>query len=336
MSDNKLWYYSALSVLQVEEAIVKQLHYYFSNENLPGDEFLFVKTMQRNSTAYVKIKTLLTFRKLKMLTTTPDFIAQAIIKHSALLEVDENGKAIRRKSELPGELLDEKKRLRRCIRVDNVPTNQTVEEIEKNFGGEGVVRSARINNGGKRDSEELHAIIEFETEAAAKHAMGEKGWRGGYRLSRVHVEAPPREESCLSPEHHSANGNSASKLRSFEGRLRSIDQSKKCGFIVPSVQSTGKRSKTRSLYFKFDDVAQPELLRVGVHVRYKQRKGTDDAFDVDIVKSNSPTAITPEEKTKQRGKGFMTMAKGPPENTEMNHGFSSVEFRGTCSRNNAA
>ena len=330
-ADARVVYYSLCAAQCVEEAVVRQIEYYFSDENLPGDEFLFAKTMKRNSTAYVNISILLTFRKLKVLTSNPRFVAEAIRRRSTTLEVKANGKSVRRKQRLPGHLMDEKKRLQRCLRVDHIPPNQSVEEIEKRFGAIAPLRMVRINTESKKDAARptCHALLEFETRQGANKALSaikSEGWRGGIRVSRCKMELP-KEES----ENKQGSGNNGSDQSDdspaspvvHKGKVRSINVNERCGFIVPSPPQQGKK-KVRSVYFSFDNAPSSSGLKMGDVVQYKLKKG--EACEIELVESRKQASSSPNTK-------FMTMARGPREGSN-DIGFTSEHFRGL--RNRAA
>ena len=44
--------YVGLALFEKDMKLIRQIEYYFSDINLPGDKFLFDKTMKRNSLAW--------------------------------------------------------------------------------------------------------------------------------------------------------------------------------------------------------------------------------------------------------------------------------------------
>ena len=326
--DSRAVYYQLLAEQAVEEAVVRQIEYYFSDENLPGDEFLFVKTMKRNSRAYVNIAVLLTFRKLKVLTTDAAFVAEAIRRRSTTLEVKSNGRSIRRIQRLPNHLMDEKKRVQRCLRVDNIPPNQSVEDIEARFGAIAPLRMVRISTESKKDGEKpaCHAILEFETRKGANTALSaikSEAWRGGIRVSRYRLpeqkdESENKQGSGNQSGDHSEDSPTSPVVH--KGKIRSINLTEKCGFIVPS--PTQGKKKSRSVYFKFESGSSLAGLKRGDVVQYKVKKG--EACELEVIESRKQSNSSPTTK-------FMTMAKGPQEGSK-DIGFSSENFRGRRNR----
>jgi hypothetical protein len=80
--------------------IMKQVEYYFSTKNLKNDKFL-VQKIQADPNHWVDISVLLTFNRMKVL--VPDLIIEPIadaLKDSKLLQVDKDGKRVRRSSDM--------------------------------------------------------------------------------------------------------------------------------------------------------------------------------------------------------------------------------------------
>lgn len=82
----------------MQEKIIKQVEYYFGDFNLPRDKFLQEKV--KVDEGWVPIETLLTFNRLKSLTTEVGVVAEAVNK-SDLMEVSQDGKKVRRSLEKP-------------------------------------------------------------------------------------------------------------------------------------------------------------------------------------------------------------------------------------------
>lgn len=82
------------------EKIRKQVNFYFSDSNLPYDKFLW--TLRANTPeGWIPLETIASFKKMKMITEDFDTIVKALKEvESEIYEVDEEGKNIRRKSEV--------------------------------------------------------------------------------------------------------------------------------------------------------------------------------------------------------------------------------------------
>uniref|UniRef100_UPI00398E400B la-related protein 6a n=1 Tax=Pristiophorus japonicus TaxID=55135 RepID=UPI00398E400B len=81
------------------QKLIAQIEYYLSDENLEKDAFL-LKHVRRNKMGYISIKLLTSFKKVKHLTRDWQTTAFAL-KHSELLELNEEGRKVRRKTAVP-------------------------------------------------------------------------------------------------------------------------------------------------------------------------------------------------------------------------------------------
>ncbi|XP_053556694.1 la-related protein 6-like [Bombina bombina] len=88
--------------LKLIRKIVTQVEFYLSDENLSRDAFL-LKHVQKNKMGYVSIKLLTSFKKVKYLTRDWRKTLYAL-KFSDILEVNEEGTKVRRKTPIPDSL----------------------------------------------------------------------------------------------------------------------------------------------------------------------------------------------------------------------------------------
>ncbi|CAA3014522.1 la-related 6A [Olea europaea subsp. europaea] len=79
--------------------IIKQVEYYFSDENLPNDKFL-MKYVTKNAEGFVPVGVIASFRKMKKLTRDVSLIVAAL-RESEHLVVSSNGKMVKRLHPLP-------------------------------------------------------------------------------------------------------------------------------------------------------------------------------------------------------------------------------------------
>lgn len=83
-------------ITKIDEQIVKQLEFYFSNGNLINDKLLL---KQINNDGWVDINVLLTFKRLVTISNDPTVIGSAVKKFpDSIVEVDELNTKIRRKA----------------------------------------------------------------------------------------------------------------------------------------------------------------------------------------------------------------------------------------------
>ncbi|XP_063301781.1 la-related protein 6 [Pelobates fuscus] len=178
------------------QKLVVQIEYYLSDENLEKDAFL-LKHVRRNKMGFVSVKLLTSFKKVKHLTRDWRTTAYAL-RFSDLLELNEDGRKIRRKTPVPvfpSENLPSKMLLvydlhfipeLQCLNKEQENggmQEKIMEQLLKSFGTFGVISSIRILKPGrdlpsdvKRFSSRYSqvgtkecAIVEFEeVEAAIK------------------------------------------------------------------------------------------------------------------------------------------------------------------------
>ncbi|XP_010559250.1 PREDICTED: la-related protein 6A isoform X2 [Tarenaya hassleriana] len=176
----------------LKRKIIRQVEYYFSDENLPTDKYL-LNAMKRNKEGYVPITTIATFRKMKKLTRDIALIVSAL-KESSLLVVSSDGKKVKRLNPLP-EVKDPKLF---TVVVENLPEDHSEENIRKIFREAGKIKSVSVcdpnaaeelEKGVKKEkmiSTRLHAFVEYETVEAAEKAAAtlnnEQDWRNGLRV----------------------------------------------------------------------------------------------------------------------------------------------------------
>ncbi|RLN24522.1 la-related protein 6A isoform X1 [Panicum miliaceum] len=180
--------------VELTDQIVKQVEYYFSDENLPTDEFL-LKCVKKNKKGFVPIETIASFRRMKKLVQDLSVIAAAL-RTSPKLVVSPDGKRVRRFGPLPQiELKDSKKS---TVLVENLPPDFSMESIQEKFGTVGKVVNITINDPelvkesstAKKPtyilSSKVHALVEYEAVEAAEKAVttlsDESNWRIGMKV----------------------------------------------------------------------------------------------------------------------------------------------------------
>ncbi|KAL0051706.1 hypothetical protein WJX82_000772 [Trebouxia sp. C0006] len=171
--------------------IVKQVNFYFSNTNLPTDNFL-LKEVRKTPEGWVPIRLIASFKRMKSLSKDIKVIAAALETSTELVV---SGHRVRRKEPLPQ--VDETEALLRTAIVDNLPDQATIDSLTEKFSAAGNVKMVRIcqPNSGPRSiaqsipgadlavSRQLHALIEFENQeqvaTAVKQLTDSNNWRSG-------------------------------------------------------------------------------------------------------------------------------------------------------------
>lgn len=114
---------------ELKHKIIKQVEYYFSDENLPTDEYL-LSFVKKNKEGFVPISIIASFRRMKNLTQDYSFIVAAL-KESSLLVVSDDGRNVKRLNALYfNEIRDHKLY---AVLVENMPQDCSKENCMKIF-----------------------------------------------------------------------------------------------------------------------------------------------------------------------------------------------------------
>ncbi|XP_048490353.1 la-related protein 6A isoform X2 [Beta vulgaris subsp. vulgaris] len=190
--DARLSIESAVSSdVDLRAKIIKQVEYYFSDENLPDDKFL-MKQVKKDKEGFVSISLIASFRKMKRLTKDSSLIIDSL-KESSQLVISSDGKKVKRLHPLPSK---EDKGPELCtVVVANLPEDHSVQNIQKIFGLAGSIKNISIhdpyatedlmkrNNTVKLVSSKMYALVEYESVEAAEKAVAmlndKTDWRNG-------------------------------------------------------------------------------------------------------------------------------------------------------------
>ncbi|KAL6599473.1 La-domain-containing protein [Neocallimastix sp. 'constans'] len=155
-----------------EAKVLKQIEYYFSDSNLPKDKFLW-ETVNSDPQGWVDINVLLKFNRLKSLTKDHEVIKNAIKKSAELLELNEDGTKVRRKTQIKPKSDDV---IERSIYVQGIPTSveKPVEAIEE-YLATYEIEAIHINAFRNKDrSFKGEAFIELKTKEDAEKILSKK------------------------------------------------------------------------------------------------------------------------------------------------------------------
>uniref|UniRef100_A0A1D1Z3U7 La-related protein 7 n=1 Tax=Anthurium amnicola TaxID=1678845 RepID=A0A1D1Z3U7_9ARAE len=177
----------------LREKIVRQVEYYFSDENLPIDKFL-LKYVKKNIEGFVPISVIASFRRMRKL-VQHDMLVEAALRTSSQLVVSLDGKKVKRLHALPATEVEDTKP--RTVLVENLPEDCSQDSIHKIFGRIGNIRSISFHDPDIKEgsginkqymliSRKVHALIEYETTEAADNAVitlnDETNWKSGMRV----------------------------------------------------------------------------------------------------------------------------------------------------------
>ncbi|XP_035484955.2 la-related protein 6a [Scophthalmus maximus] len=237
------------------QKLVAQIEYYLSDENLEHDAFL-LKHVRRNKLGFVSVKLLTSFKKVKHLTRDWRTTAYAL-RHSKVLELNDEGRKVRRKSAVPvfaSESLPSRMLLLSDLQrwpelavltKDNggneggaTQQEQLMKLLLKAFGTYGAIASVRVLKPGKDLPSDLKrlsgrytqlgteecAIVEFEeVEAAVKANEAVGNDNGGATLLGLKVvligTKPPKKKV---PKDRPREEAGMRKSRSLNSRIREL------------------------------------------------------------------------------------------------------------------
>lgn len=199
---------------ELKEKIIKQVEWYFSDENLLKDSFL-MKHINRNKLGYVSLKLVASLRKVKALTKDWQVVLQCV-KESTILAVHEEGTKLRRLQEAPQV---DYTHVDRTILVTDYPSNEpTIQEIEQHFSKHGEVALVRILHPGRAipldvkpcrlEHPELGKVmcilVEFESKEETKRAwkkyLSQQSWRNEIKVHLLGSKATKSKSDKVSIE----------------------------------------------------------------------------------------------------------------------------------------
>lgn len=130
----------------LEKKIIKQLEYYFGDMNLARDKFLQEKI--KEDEGWVSLEVMVTFNRLKILSEDFEVLMSAMKKStSGLIEVNEEGKKIRRSPDkpMPEQTKERKDDLKvRSLYVKGFPVDQTLDTLIEFFEKAGTTEQVKM------------------------------------------------------------------------------------------------------------------------------------------------------------------------------------------------
>lgn len=181
---------------ELRDKIITQVEFYFSDVNILKDAFL-LKHVRRNRQGFVSIKLITSFKKVKSLTKDYRVVAFSL-RQSDKLEVNDEGKKVRRKEPLPE--YDETTPSRSVVVVNLPMETPSIETVAELFSKCGEVSLIRILRPGKTIPQDVKkytvkhpeigttvcCVVEFENHESAKLACdtmtNTEDWRKGMRV----------------------------------------------------------------------------------------------------------------------------------------------------------
>lgn len=146
---------SVLPTSNDHKEILKQVEFYFSDNNLPFDKFLYKET--KKNAGWVPIKTIHSFKRMRRFEPLEE-VVNAIKESKDLLEVSEDNELVRRRTPLKVPAAEENKsRFARTVYAKGfgkeTPTSQfDIEKFFQQFGETNQVRLRRTEEGEFKES----------------------------------------------------------------------------------------------------------------------------------------------------------------------------------------
>ncbi|KAL4709992.1 hypothetical protein ACJJTC_015970 [Scirpophaga incertulas] len=158
----------------LENAIIRQVEYYFSDANMSRDKFLQEQT--RLDEGWVPFEVLIKFNRLAKLSTDTEVIANAISNSTlGLLEVSDDNKKLRRNPNLPVPEMNEERRkeyMSRSVYVKGFPLTATLDDLLKYFndfeGVEHIFMRKYIDKQSKTRKFKGSVFVQFKTREQAE------------------------------------------------------------------------------------------------------------------------------------------------------------------------
>lgn len=227
---------------ELQEKIVNQVEFYFSDANILKDAFL-LKHVRRNKQGFVSLKLLTSFRKVKTLSKDYRVVAYSLQK-SKVLEVNEEGTKVRRIDSLPE--YDETTPSRTVVVVNLPIKNPAIENVAELFSKCGVISLIRIlrpkgsippdikkfSSKHPEIGTALCAVIEFETFEGAKQACAMHNaddWRSGMRVVQLSARKKEKKKPVSSNNNNAKSGSANSNTATDKEIVGLEDKKKKKG-----------------------------------------------------------------------------------------------------------
>ncbi|OQR80113.1 lupus La protein-like [Tropilaelaps mercedesae] len=162
-----------LSPEQLREKIIYQVEFYFGDYNLPKDKFLLQKIEENEG--WIEMDTLLTFNRLKSLTTDKDVISNALkASDHGIVEVSEDNLKIRRNPSKPLPESFKQAFIDRTVYVKGFPKDTSLDQLIDFFRphGSGCVKMRRFSFNRQFKGS---VFVLMESEEAAKKLRSTEG-----------------------------------------------------------------------------------------------------------------------------------------------------------------
>lgn len=178
------------NLTKLEQDIIRQVEYYFSESNMRRDKFLTQK-VEENEGKWIPITVLLTFNRLKALTEDPKVVAETMLKSShGIVEVSEDREKVRRHPDNPLPEFNEKRRkelMGRTAYAKGFPLDSKMDVLIEYFNNnfekvENVVMRKYFKQEDKAYYFKGSVFVLFETKEAAEEFVKREDLKYGEKV----------------------------------------------------------------------------------------------------------------------------------------------------------
>lgn len=150
---------------EVKKALKEQIEFYFSDSNVLKDKFI-LQQIQKDKEGWVDLKLIANFNRVKQLSQNMEIITKSL-KHSHIVELNEDKTKLRRKDPLPTEDDSDK----RTIYIENLKGTYDHLTIKAQFSKYGKVNLVSLPRYKITKEYKGFGFIEFSTEDESKNAL---------------------------------------------------------------------------------------------------------------------------------------------------------------------
>lgn len=276
----------------LDKKIIKQVEFYFGDKNFPKDRFLRQKAEEDDG--WVTFECLVTFNRLKALSTDTDVIVKALRKSdSGLVEISEDTKKVRRvpSKPLPENTVEARQNAKtKTIYCKGFPKDASLDELEEFFADHGKVIYLVM----RRDEDRLFkgsVFVEFSSvdEATAFVAQESvkykdeeltKMMKNDYYKMKEKAHAPHKKEENKSKEKKSEEVKEENK-EDAEQKEEPLKYDSGCVLHFKNVGEQTSREDLKSLFGEHENIAWVEFTRGETEgfVRFSKEGGAQRVID---------------------------------------------------------
>lgn len=235
--------------------IIKQVEYYFSDNNLPRDDFL-LGVVKASEEGWVPLTTLVSFQRLKALSTDTKVIADALRASSNnLLEVNAEGTEVRRVVPLP----DEVDTIKCSAYLKGFPQEYTLDQIEAFLAENNItnVKAIRMRRVPSSKTFKGSVFLEFATPEEAEAFAANK-----LKLNEVEMVALTKA-AYLDQKMQERNAQKKAKAEGASSSSTSAPKEipKGCILRIEGIGAGASREDLTSICGQFGEIAYVDFQR---------------------------------------------------------------------------